>query len=61
MNDKKAKFLKIFSDIPEQLRNDIIVVIDNQPYTWNVAYLEIQNNTQLGKKILKALSELELI
>jgi len=61
MEDKKAKFFKIFQDIPETLRKNIIAVIDEKPYTWNVAYIEIRNDTELGKKILKALKELEVI
>ena len=61
MEDEKAKFLKIFGNIPENLRGDIIAVIDEKPYTWNVAYIEIRNDTELGKKILKALKELEII
>ncbi|MFH1710706.1 MAG: hypothetical protein ABH840_00170 [Nanoarchaeota archaeon] len=61
MEDEKAKFLKIFGNIPENLRRDIIAVIDEKPYTWNVAYIEIKNNTELGNEILKSLKELEII
>ena len=61
MEDEKAKFLKIFGNIPENLREDIIAVIEEKPYTWNVAYSEIRNDSELGKKILKALRELEVI
>jgi len=61
MEDEKAKFLKIFQDIPENLRKDIITVIEEKPYSWNVAYIEIKNDTELGKKILKAIKELGII
>ena len=61
MENEKAKFLKIFGNIPESLRRDIIAVIEGKPYTWNVAYIEIKNDTQLGRKILKSLKELEII
>ena len=61
MGDEKAKFSKIFGNISENLRENIIAVIDDKPYTWNVAYIEIKNDTELGKKILKALKELEII
>jgi len=61
MVDKRAKFLKIFPNISEELRKDIIIVVDDKPYTWNTAYLAIKNDTELGKKILKALKELEII
>ena len=53
--DKRAKFLRIYANLPEELREDILTVVDKKPYTWNSAYLEINDNTDLGEKILKAL------
>ncbi len=62
MEDKKAKFMRIFANIPDKVRNeDIIAVIDNKPYTWNAAMIEIKNNSELGKKIIKKLGEMEII
>lgn len=61
MEDKKAKFLKIYSNIPDRLREDIIVIVDNKTYTWNTAYFEIKNDTKLGEKILKALEVINII
>ena len=61
MKDKRSKFLKIYPNIPDNLRSDIIVVIDGKTYSWNVCYFEIKNNTPLSKKILKALSEIDII
>ena len=58
---EKDKFLKVFSNLSIDLRKEIILVIDDQPITWNVAYQEIMNETKLGEKILKKLIELELI
>ncbi|MGD9276237.1 MAG: hypothetical protein PVJ67_03630 [Candidatus Pacearchaeota archaeon] len=52
---KRQEFLKIYANVPDDLRNDILVVVDDKSYTWNTAYLEIKENTELGKKILKAL------
>lgn len=54
-SNERSKFLKIYSNVPEDLREDIIIVVEGKSYSWNVAYLEIQDNTELGKKILKAL------
>ena len=59
--DKRAKFLKIYADVPEGLRKDIIVVIEKKPYTWNTAFIEIEENTILGKKILKVLEDIKII
>lgn len=57
----RERFLKIYSNMPLNLRDDIILVFEDKPITWNVAYLEIKNNTNLAQKILKELKELDLI
>lgn len=61
MEAEKVKFIKIFSNLPSKVREDIIVVIDKKPYTWNVAYFEVNNNTSMGDEILKKLRDLEII
>ena len=59
---KKEKFLKVYANLPMNLRNDIILVVNNKgPITWNVAYIEIQNNTKLGEIIFKKLVQLKII
>lgn len=58
----KGRFLKIYANLPVNLRNEIIAVLpDVGPITWNVAYLEISNDTELGKKILEKLSNFKII
>jgi len=58
----KVKFFKIYSNLPDKVRGeDIIVVVEEKPYTWNVAYFEIKNDTTLGKKILNKLKELDIL
>ena len=58
----KEQFMKIYANLPVNLRNEIIAVLPNVgPVTWNVAYLEISNDTELGKKILEKLSILKII
>ena len=59
--DNKGKFLKSYSNVPDKLRNDIIVVVDDRPYTWNTAFLEVKENTTLGQKILKTMDEIGLL
>jgi hypothetical protein len=58
--DKRAKFIRIYANLPEELKEDILVVVDKKPYSWNSAYLEIKDKTDLGKKILKALEDIIL-
>ena len=58
----KERFLKIYANLPVNLRSEIIAVLpDVGPITWNVAYLEISNDTKLGKKILEKLSNFKII
>jgi len=55
------RFLKVYANIPINLRKEIILVIDDEPITWNAAYVEIKNKTELGRKILSKLMELNFI
>ena len=57
----KAKFLKSFINIPETMREDILVVVDNKPFSWNSSVIEIKNDTAIGKKILKILEGLKIL
>ena len=58
----KEKFLKIYANLPLNVRDEIIYVLkDKGPITWNVAYLEIKNNTKLGEEILQKLDDLKII
>lgn len=62
MRDQKEKFMRIFANIPEKIRGeDVIAVVDDKPFTWNTAMIEIKNNSGLGKKILKMLEKLDVI
>lgn len=54
--------MRIYANLPINIRNEIIAVVsDVGPLTWNVAYLEISNDTKLGKTILEKLSILKII
>lgn len=57
----KEKFLKVYANLPEPERAQIIAIIDNKPYSWNAAYSEVDQNTQLGEKILKKLEQLGIL
>ncbi|MFY9484719.1 MAG: hypothetical protein WAP74_03830 [Patescibacteria group bacterium] len=59
--DLKERFYKVYSNIPLNLRREIVVVIDNEPITWQVAKLEVDNDTNLGKQILEQLEALKII
>lgn len=57
----KEKFLKVYANLPAPEREQIIAVIDNKTYSWNVAYAEVSNNTELGRRILKKIEAMGLL
>jgi len=61
MGDEKAKFMNAYTAVPEPLRNEIIVVIGGKTYSWNTAYFEVKENTELSKKILNTLLSIGII
>ena len=50
-----VEFFKIYANLPIEERNNVVVVIDKQPISWSIAYLEIKSNTKLGQQILKTM------
>lgn len=57
----RDKFYKVYANLPLGLREEIVVVIDGQPISWQVAKMEIDNNTQTGEKILSKFEALKII
>ena len=61
MNIEKVKFMQIYANLPLNQRREIIVVIDDEPLTWNAAKIEIENDTDTGEKIIEKLIKLGII
>jgi hypothetical protein len=61
MQGLKERFLKIYANIPMGLRKETILVVEGTPISWNVAFVEVDNNTPLGKIILEKLDKMKLI
>lgn len=59
--DYKSKFLKVYANIPLNLRNEIVVVIDDQPLSWNAAKIEIENDSPIAKQILDKLVNMQIL
>ena len=55
------RFFKVYAGVPLEERKVPLVVLDDQPINWNLAYEEISNQTERGEKILKILIKLEII
>ncbi len=59
--DKKVEFLKVYANLPQAVREEIIAIARNEPYTWKSAKLEIEQDTPIGKEILELLSKLQIL
>lgn len=58
----REKFMKLYSNLPLNLRKEVILILeDKQPISWEVAYIEIENKTKVGEKVLKKLAKLNII
>ena len=61
-NDNKENFLKIYANLPLGVRQEIILVLDDgRTITWDVAFFEVKNDTELCKTILEKLEKIQLI
>lgn len=59
--DGREKFLKAYANLPKPERQQIIIIVDKKTYSWNVAYNEITNNTELGKKMIAKMEALGIL
>lgn len=57
----KEKFYKVYNNLPLNLREEVILVLDDEPITWKVARNEIDHDTKLSKIILEKLEALKII
>ncbi len=60
-SDTKAKFIGVYSNLPLGVRREIIAVIDEQPISWNAAFIEIKNDTEFGEKIINKLISMGIL
>ena len=59
--DRKAQFLKVYANLPQPTREEIVAVVRNEPYTWQSAKLEVEQETPIGKEILELLVNLKIL
>ena len=58
----KVFFFRFYANLPLGVRREVVLDLPERgPITWEVAYKEIKENTELGKTILQKLIELEFI
>ena len=56
-----SRFQAVYAYITEKIRNEVVAVIDDRQYSWNSAYVEISDDTALGRKIYQKLIDMEII
>ncbi|HBL39061.1 TPA: hypothetical protein DDZ10_00060 [Candidatus Uhrbacteria bacterium] len=61
--DKKQRFLQVYATLPLGVRKEIVAVLDDPigPVTWEVAFIEVENETPLGLDILERLASMQII
>ncbi|MBK8483869.1 MAG: hypothetical protein IPL31_05865 [Saprospiraceae bacterium] len=59
--DRTAQFLKTYANLPQASREEVVVVINGEPYSWQSAKLEIDHDTPIGKDILERLVNLKIL
>ena len=59
--DNNALFHQVYANLLFAARNEIVVVIDSQPLSWNAARIEVENNTEKSKQILRKLIDMKII
>lgn len=61
MEDKKAHFYQVYSNLPLGVREEIVVVLDDEPMTWKAVRLEIDNDTEKGQAALQKIYDMKII
>jgi hypothetical protein len=59
--DTRALFMKTYANLPRGSREEIIAVVKGEPYTWQSAKLEVEQDTAVGKEILELLINLNIL
>jgi hypothetical protein len=58
----KEKFLRVYANVPLGVRQEIIAVLDDgRPITWDVAFIEVQEDTKISEQILRKLERVQII
>ncbi|MBI3386047.1 hypothetical protein HY031_03110 [Candidatus Gottesmanbacteria bacterium] len=59
--DWKALFRKVYANLPFAAREEIIAVVNDVPFTWNSAKIEIDNDTSKGNQIIEMMVKLTIL
>lgn len=60
-DELRARFLKAYANLPEPEMEQVVIIIDDKPISWNKANKEISDKTPLGDKILEKMKLLGIL
>lgn len=58
---RKERFSTIYVNLPLGVRKEVVLVLDDQPISWEVAFAEVSSGTELSERILEKLEHLAII
>lgn len=61
LEELRSSFLLAYAAVPAKMRGEIIALVDDRPYNWDSAYIEIFGRTAVGNEILKHLENIGLL
>lgn len=57
----RAKFIKSYAAVPDKLREEIIALVNERPFNWNTAFIEVKGGTKAGDAILRHVGSLGIL
>lgn len=60
-DELRARFLKAYANLPEPEMEQVVIIIDDKPISWNKANKEVSDKTPLGDKILEKMKLLGIL
>lgn len=57
----RYRFVKEYAAVPAKLREEIVVLVDDKPFNWNTAFIEVSGKTRVGEEILKRMESIGLL
>lgn len=61
IEERRTRFHHMYANLPLGIRDKIICVIDDEPYTYQVVRLEVNQGTKLGDRMLEFMDRLEVL
>ncbi len=61
IEELKARFFKAYANLPEPEREQVVVMLEKVPYSWDKVNAELLDKTELGIELLKKMKQLGIL